>query len=58
MLTTYIGSWLAKWAILIPVDAAGSKGNSLGIEKLTLGNVGLSQAPRYGAHACLVWLLT
>lgn len=46
------------WIILLPVDAAGSKGTQTGITRFTFGNVGQSEQPRYAAHLILTWLLT
>lgn len=46
------------WVILIPVDIANSGGTNTGIERLTFGNVGLSQQPRYAAHLIVVYILT
>ncbi|KAL8284084.1 hypothetical protein RQP46_005197 [Phenoliferia psychrophenolica] len=58
MLEIFVPFWIITWAILMPVDDAGSTGTSLGIEKFTFGNVGLSQAPRYAAHLIIVYILT
>ncbi|GAA6060530.1 hypothetical protein JCM10212_005611 [Sporobolomyces blumeae] len=46
------------WIILLPVDAANSKGTNNGINRFTFGNVGQSEQPRYAAHLILVWILT
>ncbi|KAM0752233.1 DUF221-domain-containing protein [Meredithblackwellia eburnea MCA 4105] len=58
MIEIFLPFMLVTWIIIIPVDAAASKGTNTGIEKLTFGNVGLSQTPRYAAHLIIVWLLT
>lgn len=46
------------WIILLPVDAAGSRGTNTGLTRFTFGNVGESEQPRYAAHLILCWLLT
>jgi hypothetical protein len=46
------------WIILLPVDAANSRGTNNGIERFTFGNVGQSAQPRYAAHLILCWILT
>ncbi|GAA5911541.1 uncharacterized protein JCM6883_005788 [Sporobolomyces salmoneus] len=46
------------WIILLPVDAANSRGTNTGINRFTFGNVGLSAQPRYAAHLILCWILT
>lgn len=46
------------WVVLLPVDAAGSRGTNTGITRFTFGNVGLSEQPRYAAHLIIVWILT
>ncbi len=46
--------WLLSWAILLPVDAAGSNvvGKS-GLDRLTFGNVAKNKQSRYWAHLIL-----
>lgn len=58
MLEIFFPFWIVTWIILLPVDAAGSRGNSTGLEQFTFGNVGESEQPRYAAHLILCWLLT
>ncbi|GAA6002377.1 hypothetical protein JCM10207_001089 [Rhodosporidiobolus poonsookiae] len=58
MMEIFLPFMVVTWAILLPVDAAGSRGTNTGINKFTFGNVGESQQPRYAAHLILVWLLT
>ncbi|BGP07894.1 phosphate metabolism protein 7 [Rhodotorula toruloides] len=58
MMEIFAPFMVVTWVILLPVDAAGSRGTNTGITRFTFGNVGLSQQPRYAAHLILVWILT
>ncbi|GAA5869649.1 hypothetical protein JCM8547_005096 [Rhodosporidiobolus lusitaniae] len=58
MMEIFLPFMVVTWIILLPVDAAGSKGTNTGINKFTFGNVGESEQPRYAAHLILVWILT
>ncbi|GAA6042266.1 hypothetical protein JCM8097_000605 [Rhodosporidiobolus ruineniae] len=58
MMEIFAPFMLVTWVILLPVDAAGSKGSNTGINKFTFGNVGQSEQPRYAAHLILVWIGT
>lgn len=49
---------ILTWVVIMPIDAAGSKGTDTGIEAFTFGNVGLSETPRYAAHLIVAWILT
>ncbi|ORY39668.1 hypothetical protein BCR35DRAFT_273318, partial [Leucosporidium creatinivorum] len=50
--------WVVTWIILLPVDAANSRGTGAGLTMFTFGNVGTTETPRYAAHLILCWLLT
>ncbi|BGP48047.1 phosphate metabolism protein 7 [Rhodotorula kratochvilovae] len=58
MMEIFLPFMVVTWIILLPVDAAGSKGTNTGITRFTFGNVGQSESPRYAAHLILVWILT
>ncbi|GAA5838909.1 hypothetical protein JCM11251_003734 [Rhodosporidiobolus azoricus] len=58
MLEIFLPFMVVTWVILLPIDAAGSKGTNTGINRFTFGNVGQSEQPRYAAHLILVWILT
>ncbi|GAA5909988.1 hypothetical protein JCM8208_006407 [Rhodotorula glutinis] len=58
MMEIFLPFMAVTWIILLPVDAAGSKGTQTGITRFTFGNVGQSEQPRYAAHLILTWLLT
>ncbi|GAA5899410.1 hypothetical protein JCM6882_009110 [Rhodosporidiobolus microsporus] len=58
MMEIFLPFMVVTWVILLPIDAAGSKGTNTGINKFTFGNVGQSEQPRYAAHLILVWILT
>ncbi|GAA5981751.1 hypothetical protein JCM10908_004590 [Rhodotorula pacifica] len=58
MLEIFFPFWVVTWIILLPVDAAGSRGTNTGLTRFTFGNVGESEQPRYAAHLILCWLLT
>ncbi|BGP15990.1 hypothetical protein JCM10213_005460 [Rhodosporidiobolus nylandii] len=58
MMEIFLPFMAVTWIILLPVDAAGSKGSNNGINRFTFGNVGESEQPRYAAHLIIVWILT
>lgn len=51
-------SMLVTFAIIIPVDLANSGGTSVGLDRLTFGNVGAANTSRYSAHLIVAWLMT
>ncbi|KAI5480450.1 AMP deaminase [Pseudohyphozyma bogoriensis] len=58
MVEIFVPFMVLTWIVIMPVDAAASKGTSTGIEMFTFGNVGLSESPRYAAHLIVVWINT
>lgn len=58
MIEMFLPFWIVTALIIIPIDVANSGGTNTGIERLTFGNVGLSQQPRYAAHLLVAWFLT
>lgn len=58
MLEIFLPFLCLTFAVIIPIDVAGSTGTQSGVDKLAFGNVGTDQSTRYAAQVIVMYILT